>query len=235
MIGDIAHICNRGFSKHETFSETADFRRFVESLYKFNNRNGAVRFQGKNLFSDPPPQDRIVDILKWSLLKNHYHLLLHERVQGGIVEFVKRLGNGYTKYFNIKNRRSGYLFQNSAKIIPIQEDRHFLYIPFYVELNPLDAFDTRWRTDGIKNVSGALDFLENYRWSSYRDYEKEKEFSCLLSKKVFYDLFESGEKSHKKETFDFIRKPPLNDENEGFSTPTSQPTSQPGRLTGWLN
>src|SRR3989344_5375552 len=100
MIGDIVHVCNRGFSKEKVFHEEVDFSRFVASLYKFNNKSDALRFQGKDIFADPPEQDRIVDILKWSLLPNHYHLLLHEKIEGGVVEFIKRLGNGYTKYFN---------------------------------------------------------------------------------------------------------------------------------------
>lgn len=208
MIGDVVHICNRGFNKEKIFNDEADFVRFVESLYKFNNKNGALRFQGKSIFSDPPEQDRLVDILKWSLLPNHYHLLLHEKIEGGVVEYTKRLGNGYTKYFNIKNRRSGYLFQNSAKIIPIENHAHFLYIPFYVELNPLDSFDKSWRTDGVRNLSRALDFLSNYPWSSYRDYETERDYSCLLSKDVFYDLFETNNANYTKDVRDFLKKPP---------------------------
>lgn len=207
MVGNIVHACNRGFNKHTVFEKDADFCRFVESLYKFNNKNGAVRFRGKNLFADPPPQDRIVDILKWSLLPNHYHILLHEKVDGGAVEFIKRLGNGYTKYFNIRNERSGYLFQNSAKIIPIETARHFLHIPFYVELNPLDVFDKNWRSNGVKNVSGALAFMKSYRWSSYRDYEGKRDFSSLLSRDTFYDLFETDPKKNRQEAEDFLKMP----------------------------
>ena len=210
MIGNLAHICNRGVNKQKIFLSDRDCLRFVESLYKFNNKNGTVRFQGETLFDDPPPQNRIVDILKWSLQPNHYHLLLHERAEGGIVEFVKRLGNGYTKYFNIKNDRSGYLFQNAAKIIGIENHKHFLYIPFYIELNPLDIFDEAWRNDGVEDISRALIFLKNYRWSSYRDYREESDFSCLLNRELFYDLFDTNKDAHEKGIADFLKKPPVN-------------------------
>jgi len=92
-------------------------------------------YKSVNLF---PDQEKIVEILKWTLLPNHYHLLLYEKVDGGVLEFVKRLGNSFTKYINIKRGASGYLFQNSAKIIQITNNRHFLYIPFYIDLNILD-------------------------------------------------------------------------------------------------
>ena len=79
-----------------------------------------------------------MEVLKWTLLPNHYHLLLYEKVEGGVLEFVKRLGNSFTKYINIKREASGYLFQNSAKIIQITKNEQFLYIPFYIDLNILD-------------------------------------------------------------------------------------------------
>ena len=97
MVGDVVHICNRGFNKEKIFLEETDFERFVESLYKLNNKSGTLRFRGKDIFSALPDQDRLVDILQWSLQSNHYHLLLHEKVDVGIVEFVKRLGKSYTK------------------------------------------------------------------------------------------------------------------------------------------
>ena len=162
MKGDVFYICNRGINKNVIFHEKNDYRRFLESLYRFNNENSTVRFQGKDIFTDPPPQKKIVDILKWSLLPNHYHLLVQELTDNGAVNFTKRLGNGYTKYINTKRERSGYLFQNKAKIIPAESQSHFLFLPFYVELNPLDLYDEKkWREFDFEKPDGAIGFLEN--------------------------------------------------------------------------
>ena len=117
MTGDIAHVCNRGFKKHDIFLDDKDYLRFVLNLYRLNNKDGSLKIKNnKNPFIDLPEQNKLVEVLKWSLMPNHYHLLLYEKQDGGIVEFVKRLGNAYTKYVNIKNSSSGYVFQNSAKI-----------------------------------------------------------------------------------------------------------------------
>ncbi|MDO8564655.1 MAG: hypothetical protein Q7R88_01530 [bacterium] len=190
MQGDIVHICNRGVNKEKIFLNEKDYRRFVESLYRFNNKDGALRFEGADLFLAPPPQTPIVDILKWSLLPNHYHLLLHERVAGGVIDFIKRMGNGYTKYFNTKYERSGYLFQNKAKMVQIKNDSQFLYIPFYVALNPLDLFDENWRISGITSPDRAMAFLKNYEWSSMR-HQCDTAYSCVANHQLFNELFET--------------------------------------------
>lgn len=206
MIGDVAHVCNRGVEKRTVFLNEKDYARFVGDLFRFNNDGPSLPVADITEY-DASYQHPIVDILKWSLLPNHYHLLLLERIEGGIVKFIQRLGNGYTKYFNIKNERSGYLFQNAAKINVITKQSQFLYIPLYVELNPLDLFDKNWRTSGIKEIARTMRFLENYRWSSYRDYTGKNNFPFLLNKKLFYELFETNEKAYQKEVRNWLGEP----------------------------
>ncbi len=215
MIGDIKHVFNRGVNKINTFNSDSDRQRFVECLYKFNNKDTALRSEAEDFFKNPPPQeDKIVEILKWTLMPNHFHLLLVELVDGGITEFMKRLGNGYTKYFNIKNKRSGYLFQNTARMIPLENDRQFLYAPYYLDINILDTKFPNWKETGIKDTEKAINFLNNYRWSSFSDYTRQratltssKNFSYLINKELFYNLFDITEKEYRKELLGLIREP----------------------------
>lgn len=199
MIGDIVHVLNRGVEKRLIFESVADHRRFVFNLYKLNNKAGAIRSRATDFSEDLPEQDKLVEILKWSLLPNHYHLLLYESVDGGVVEFTKRLGNAYTKYFNIKNNRSGYLFQNAAKIIPAETNAHFLYLPLYIDLNPLDLAFPNWRDKGISNQKKAMNFLESYKWSSFQDYKGTNNFPLIINPRLFYETFETNEFEYQKE------------------------------------
>ncbi len=200
MIGDIAHVCNRGVEKRKVFLNTKDYSRFVENLYFLNNQKGKLITERKDAFNTPellPKQDKLVEILKWTLMPNHYHLLLYEVVEGGILEFTKRVGNAYTKYFNIKNQgRSGYLFQNSAKIIRLQEDAHFLYIPFYIDLNPKKGF--------LKTANNKKFFesLINYKWSSLKDFYGNSVHSPIIDPELFYEIFKHNPESYKKELLD---------------------------------
>ncbi len=209
MVGDIKHIFNRGINKNEIFVDNHDRERFIESLYKFNNEGQAVRSEAESFLNNPPPQEKIVEILKWTLMPNHFHLLLQEKVGGGISEFVRRLGNGYTKYFNIKHKRSGFLFQNRTKMVLLENNRQFLYIPYYVDLNILDINFPNWKQKGLRDTDKALEFMKDYRWSSFADYfnQRERDLSCIINKELFYDLFDLNNKLYKKELKEFIKNP----------------------------
>ena len=225
MIGDLAHICNRGFEKSAIFRDQSDYMRFVETLYKINNIEGSLRFKGKNIFQDLPQQNKIVDILIWCLMPNHFHLLLHEAFDGGIVEFTKRLGNSYTKYFNIRYKRSGYLFQNAAKIVSIENQSQMNYIPLYIDLNPLDLAKDKTISE---NEERSLHFLENYQWASFGDYHGKNHFPEIINHDLFYELFDTNQKQYKKEIKEWIT--PDRRESLQFNYYTTPPAVN---LAGW--
>lgn len=204
MKDDIFHILNRGTEKRKIFSDTADYLRFVHGLYKFNNKDSALRFENKN-FVNLPKQNKIVEILQWNLMPNHYHLLIQEKIDGGVVEFVKRIGNGYTKYFNIKNDRSGYLFQNAAKIIPVIRDRHFLYLPFYIEANPVKLIEPDWKENGVKSPKKVTAFLESYFWSSYRDHIGIYNFPDIINQDLFFEIFDTNPEQYKTDFLEWMQ------------------------------
>lgn len=207
MVGDIYHVCNRGIRKEKIFSNDSDYFRFVLNLYRLNNKGESLRINPHRKSIDSfPEQEKIVEVLKWTLLPNHYHLLLYEKVDGGVLEFVKRLGNSFTKYINIKREKSGYLFQNSARIIQIMNNRHFLYIPFYIDLNLLDLIYIKSEDRKIK-IKKSLDFFKNYRWSSFRDYfgDSTSSFSKIINRDLFYEVFDTNPVIYQKELLGFLK------------------------------
>lgn len=204
MKGDIYHIVNRGVNKQKIFLSDKDYERFVTNLYVFNNKNGAIRVSKKDFLKDPTEQEKIVEILKWTLMSNHYHLLVEEVVDGGVVDFVKRIGNGYTKYFNIKNNRSGYLFQNAAKIILAKNETHFAYLPIYIDLNPIDLVQADWKENGIKDSQKVLEFISSYKWASVADYIGKGNYPSIINKEKFFEVFEYTGEQYKKELKEWI-------------------------------
>ncbi|MHB0978184.1 MAG: transposase [Minisyncoccota bacterium] len=212
MVGDLAHVFNRGVEKRKIFLDKSDYFRFATNLIFLNNKNGKIKVRSKNplhnLGKVLSKQKKLVEVLKWGLLPNHYHLLLYEVTDGGILEFTKRLGNAYTKYFNTKYKgRSGYLFQNSAKIVPINNDSQFLYIPLYIDLNCVDLFDSDWKNRKNNVPEKVFNFLKVYQWSSFKDYFGEGELEEIISKDLFYDLFDSSPIQYKKELMSFLKDP----------------------------
>lgn len=201
MVGDITHVCNRGVDRRKIFVSRKEYQRFRDNLYLLNNVEGKVRTKHKNIFSPDvnlPKRNQLVEVLKWSLMPNHFHLLLLELVDGGILEYVKRIGNAYTKYFNLKNNhRSGYLFQNSAKIIPIQSESYFPYIPIYIDLNPAKL------VNGSPNYQ--LNFIKKYEWSSLKNYYGKGEDEAIINKEIFYEIFETDLIKYEKDLNHFLK------------------------------
>ncbi|MEK7077754.1 MAG: transposase, partial [Patescibacteria group bacterium] len=106
---ELVHVLNRGVDKRTIFLDDEDRFRFIHDLFEFNDQ-GRVNnvFYLFNKYNDiashyiERKRKLLVDIHAFCLMPNHYHLLLSPRVDDGIVKFMKKLGIGYAKYFNIK-------------------------------------------------------------------------------------------------------------------------------------
>lgn len=193
---ELYHVLNRGVDGRNIFLDSSDYVRFVHNLYEFNDSNPAHEFDRRSRRNTNVGhrkshiREQLVEIHGWCLMKNHFHLLLSEIVEGGIPLFLRKLNIGYAKYFNERYQRVGTLFQGRTKKIPILTDAQFNYILHYIHLNPLDYLNgaTDWRVRskiGIKNARDARTYLETYRWSSYLDYIGKKNFPSLLTKSLF--------------------------------------------------
>lgn len=198
---DIYHVLNRGVDKRDIFLDSQDYARFVHELYEFNDTRPADNLHrlfnpGMKELRTPSfrrPREMLVDIHGWCLMKNHYHLLLSERTEGGITRFLRKLNIGYAMYFNQRYERSGTLFQGRTKKVRVAQHAHALYILHYIHLNPLDylegAGEWRERDKGrLHDTREALRYLDQYRWSSYLDYASKKNFPSLIRTALFADI-----------------------------------------------
>lgn len=200
MKGDLFHLLNRGVEKRKIFLIDKDYFRFINNLYDFNDIDNII-FKYYYRRKLKKTKEKLVDILCWCLIANHLHILSQEKIDGGISIFSKKIIGGYTKYFNEKNKRSGVLFQGRSKMIKITKDVHFDYLPFYIMSNPVKLIEPEWKEKGIRDFGKVINFLENYRYSSFLDLTGKENFPFLINKKLFYDLFNTNEKKFKK---DFI-------------------------------
>ncbi|MBP6881917.1 MAG: transposase [Candidatus Pacebacteria bacterium] len=202
------HVLNRGVDGRSIFMSDKDRLRFVHNLYEFNDTAPVTELSRRNSTvglrkSHMKERALLVDIHGWVLMKNHYHLLISERVDGGITSFLRKLNIGYAKYFNEQHKRLGTLFQGRTKKILIERDEHFLYILHYLHLNPLDHFQgsENWRIRNnmkIKSVTEAVSYLDSYRWSSYLDYNGKHNFPSLLTTTLFREALDDPQKALKE-------------------------------------
>lgn len=209
---EIYHIYNRGVEKRSIFSGNKDRFRFIHDLFEFNdvnptsNNNYFLSKSHEYIEVQPRyikrPRKLIVEILAFCLMSNHFHLLLRQKRKGGIINFMKKLGTGYTMYFNKKHERVGPLFQGRFKAVHVGSDEYFRHLCHYIHLNPLDMTMPEWREGKIKNHNSAMAYLKNYRWSSFQDYSSIKNFPSVISKDLVSEVFEN---KYKQDLEDWLR------------------------------
>jgi putative transposase len=190
------HIYSRGNSKQEIFLDKKDYEHFIKCLFVFNtHKNFKFRNNVSRLQLDPFDFERgelLVSIGSWVLMPNHFHIYIRtnphksdlcKEDKNRISEFMRKVLTSYAKYFNLKYKRTGGLFEGKFKSVHINNDNQAKYLFSYIHLNPIKLIQKDWKELGLKDTEKALEFLRSYKWSSYLDHKdyKRKENSILNS------------------------------------------------------
>lgn len=189
------HIVNRGVEKRNIFLDDEDRLRFINSLLVFNDHRPApwnLRKFWENheqgTFYKYTPEKPFVEIHAVVLMPNHFHLLLKQIREHGISQFMRKIG-GYASYFNKRYQRVGSLFQGRFKVKFIETERQLINTYIYIHTNPIELVEPQWKEFKINNLPKTLNFLENFRWSSYLDYTGKNNFENVITRDFFLDLF----------------------------------------------
>jgi putative transposase len=97
------------------------------------------------------------EIHAWVLLDDQYNLVLRTP-EPNLVAGMKWFQNFWSKRFNARHRRSGPVFGDRYKSIPVQKDGHLSALIDHVHLSAFRA--------GL----ASADHLAAHRWSSLKDY-----------------------------------------------------------------
>ncbi|MBK5215193.1 MAG: transposase [Candidatus Pacebacteria bacterium] len=201
ITGEYYHIYNRGVDKRDVFSDKMDIRRFVESINEFNQVDVIGSLinlrKSKNIQKGPKAlsEEPLVVIMVYCLNPNHFHFVLKQLEDGGISKFMQKLQSGYTSYFNVKNSRSGSLFQGTFKAQHIGSENYFNKTLGYVNKN--------YQVHNIPEDKKELVFAS--------DYEYENNNFKIVSKIEGNRILEifggvGGFKRHSDEIVEIIRK-----------------------------
>jgi len=198
ITGEYYHIYNRGIDKRVIFKSRRDYERFMMLLYLANS-NDSFRLDdilGKQhkTFNEVLLLDKgkpLVSIGAWCLMTNHFHILIRQDVDGGITKFMRKLGVGYSMYFNIKYERKGALFGGLFKSKLIGTDDNYMKHLFgYIHINPLEIKFPDWEDKINRPSIDMKEFLKSYRYSSYLDYiGDDKVEKRILNPESFPDYF----------------------------------------------
>jgi len=189
--GEIYHVVTRGVERRPIFTSRDDYYRGVFSLFEFNDEKPVLikerrkdRLQAKKNGREQFSADRklLVEILAFCLMPNHIHLLLRQIKENGISDFMRKFGAGYATYFNKKYKRTGHLFQGRFRAVYVGSEEQLKNTFVYIHANPAELIEPGWKEEGIENPEEVIEFLENYKWSSYADYIGRKNFPSLTNR-----------------------------------------------------
>lgn len=200
------HVYNRGVNKMVIFNDKSDYERFQKLLYITNSK------ETKKLSSGSPHRvwsiekgEELVCIGAYCLMPNHFHILIKSKNKEGTSLFLQRLQMSYSKYFNTKNNRSGALFQGKSKAEHVRGNNYLKYLFSYIHLNPVKLTQKDWKEKGIKNINKTKKYLNEYKYSSYSDFLKERrKESKIINQSVFPNYFPSS-KLFEREVFEWLK------------------------------
>lgn len=206
VTGEIYHITLRALDNSLLFKDEKDYYRMIFSVYEFNNKNRVsikdrreARVRWKNSprgrasgEEEEDKREKMVDILAFCWMNNHIHLLLRQLEDGGIQKFMSKVGTGFARYFNDKYQRKGHLFQNRFGAVHIENDEQLKTVFVYIHTNPIALIEPGWKENGIINSKKVIEFLENYKWSSYQDYLGKKNFPSVIECDFLLEIMGGG-------------------------------------------
>lgn len=140
------HVYARGVNKQEIFLDADDYKFFLSLLKRYLSRSEASSRRGVQY----PKLYEGIQLLAYCLMTNHFHLLVYQINEQGMMQLMRRVMTSYSGYFNRKYSRRGPLFESRYRASRINNETYLLHISRYIHLNPTD-----WR---------------GYNYSSLRSY-----------------------------------------------------------------
>lgn len=196
----IYHVFNKTIEKKKIFASSNTCREFLEITDYYRPSEVRIRYSKFKKLSDEFKAEYIkhiqnqnmyyTQILAYCLMPTHYHLLLQQEQEKGVMTFISKIQNSFTRDYNIKNNRTGPLFVNRFKSVPVTSEEQLKHVSRYIHLNP---FSSNIVTDIFK--------LPEYSWSSYPVYILSKE-STFVSECIVLSLFNNDKNRYKKFVID---------------------------------
>lgn len=196
--GEIYHVFNRGIDHRPTFTNKLELRRALDTLTYYRFVSPPLRLskflklsneERDTLMSSMLTKDeKLIDILCYCLMPNHFHFLLRQLEDKGIPKFISNLQNSFTRYFNTLHKRTGPLFLDQFKAVRIETEEQLLHVSRYIHLNPYASY-----------VVKDFESLRQYPWSSFPEYIEQK--SGICEKDTILGFFKNR-KSYEQFVFD---------------------------------
>jgi len=172
--GGIYHIYNRGTNKQDIFLDKKDYTRFLFYLKLYLEEPESIQdidIQKRNYLERRNFHENI-NLLLYCLMPNHFHVVLKQKGEKDITDFIRCVALNYSMYFNKRHSRVGPLFQGKYKAVLVKNDEYLLHLSRYIHRNP----------------SAKVRNLGEYDWSSYSAYLGKQDIKWL-KKDIILEYF----------------------------------------------
>lgn len=194
VTGETYHIFNRSIADFQIFNNSQEFSRITDLMRYYQIENplrfsdfielDSVQKEGFNNFLKIISKDKenIVQIIAYCLMPTHIHLVLKQLSENGISDYMRKILDSYTRYFNLSHKRKGPLWESKFKSVLLDNDEQLNHLVRYVHLNP--------------STAKLVDKPEHWLYSSYNEYLGKQEDNLSLCQ--FDDVLNIEPKSYRK-------------------------------------
>ena len=194
------NVVKRGGRGLPIVRDEMDRWRFLLSLLHENDRYHSESWfrdlmdsKLANTFERPsvwPEREPIVSILAFTLMPNHFHLLLKEIKKDGISLFMEKMGKTMTHHSNRKYKEKGSIFQGPFHSRTIDSDTYLRYVSAYIMVkNVFELYPKGGLALSGKDFDAAWEWGITYPYSSLMDYAG-KRTSPIINKELLGEIFE---------------------------------------------
>lgn len=118
------HVMCQGINKKYIFEKSEDIKFYIKLMY-----NSALEDNAK--------------IIAYCVMNNHVHILLKVKNINSLSNYMKRINQKYSFYFNKKYKRVGYVFRDRFKAQGIYTEKQYFNCINYIYNNPVKAGITK--------------------------------------------------------------------------------------------
>jgi REP element-mobilizing transposase RayT len=161
---------SRGNNKQQIFLRDVDCLRFLELLSAATDRYG-------------------VSCLFYSLMGNHYHLLLTPG-ECPLSRMMQQLNSVYCRWFNKQHGRTGHVLHGRYKSLIVERGDYFMRVVRYLALNPVAA--------------GHVSEPAAWKWSAYRALAGSEPSSFLACDEVWKEFHPHDQGLAQRRFVDFV-------------------------------
>jgi putative transposase len=137
----VLHVYNRGVDRGTIFFCESDYNYFKDLLARYAK-----------------PEE--IKIFSFSLMPNHFHLLLWQKKGYDVSRFMRKVSSMYARYLNKNRGRTGHLYQGRYGADPVDDPASILRVSWYIHQNPVEAKladqPEQWKHGSMREYAGLV-------------------------------------------------------------------------------